>query len=108
MKGFAVEVAYVSKPDIGYTAAIRKVIAKAPEAQQWTFNFDKAGYSGTMDLEIQEGKKFIAWTSIEYKDISRYPARIKAAASALYCEGQKGEFNVIADAMGVVISRNTN
>ena len=42
-----------------------------------------------MDLDIQEGNKFIAWTAIEYKDISRFPARIKAAASALYFEGQR-------------------
>ena len=59
-----------------------------------------------MDLAIEEGLKFTSWTPIEYKDISRFPARIKAAASALYNEVQRGEFNVIPAAMVVVISRN--
>ena len=58
-----------------------------------------------MDLEIQEGNKFIAWTPIEFKDISRFPARIKAAASALYCEGLRGGVRVVAEGMKVVLVR---
>ena len=105
MKGFAVEVAYVSKPVTGYTAVLRKIIKENPYANEWTFEFDKAGYSGTMDLEIQKGDKFIAWTAIEYKDISRFPARIKAAASALYCEGQRGAFRVVVEGLKVMVRR---
>ena len=105
MKGFAVEVAYVSKPETGYTAEMREVIKKDPEANEWTFEFDKKGYSGTMDLEIQKGDKFIAWTKIEYKDISRFPARIKAAASALYCEGLRGGFRVVTEGVKIVVGR---
>ena len=95
----------MSKPETGYTAKRREVIKEDPEANEWTYEFDKKGYSGTMDLDIQEGNKFIAWTAIEYKDISRFPARIKAAASALYSEGLRGRFRVVAEGMKVVVSR---
>ena len=46
LNGFAVEVAYVSKPEKGYTAKMREVIKEDPDANEWTFEFDKAGYSG--------------------------------------------------------------
>ena len=85
---------------------MREVIKEDPEANEWTFEFDKKGYSGTMDLEIQEGDKFIAWTAIEYKDISRFPAGIKAAASALYCEGLRGGVRVMAEGVKVVVGRD--
>jgi hypothetical protein len=84
---------------------MREVIKEDPEANEWTFEFDKGGYSGTMDLEIQEGNKFIAWTPIEFKDISRFPARIKAAASALYCEGQRRGYRVVVEGVKVVVNR---
>ena len=96
LKGFAVEIPYVSNPETGFTAEIRKVIATNPKATEWTFSFDKAGYNGTMELEILEGEKFIAWTHTQYKDITRFPARIKAAASALYFEGYRGGVSVDA------------
>ena len=102
LKGFAVEIPYVSNPETGFTNEIRKVIAANPKATEWTFSFDKAGYNGTMELEILEGEKFIAWTHTQYKDITRFPARIKAAASALYFEGYRGEVNVVVE--GIKIS----
>ncbi len=107
LKGYAVEISYASNPDTGFTAAIREVIAAEPNANEWTFNFEKAGYTGTMDLEIQDGQKFIAWTHNQYKDITRFPARIKAAASALYNEGHKGLFRVVTEGVKVVV-RKTN
>ena len=56
-----------------------------------------------MELEILEGEKFIAWTHTQYKDITRFPARIKAAASALYFEGYRGGVNVVVDGWRVII-----
>ncbi len=42
-----------------------------------------------MDLEIQNEQFFLAWTHVKYDDLTRFPARIKAAATALYNEGQR-------------------
>ena len=94
LKGFAVEIPYVSNPNTGFTAEIKNVIATNPKATEWTYSFDKAGYNGTMELEIQDGKNFIAWTHTQYEDITRFPARIKAAASALYHQKFRGAFRV--------------
>ena len=56
-----------------------------------------------MKLEILEGEKFIAWTHTQYKDITRFPARIKAAASALYFEGYRGGVSVAAESKEFII-----
>ena len=56
-----------------------------------------------MELEIQDGDRFIAWTHTQYKDITRFPARIKAAASALYFEGVKGVVSVTAESKEIII-----
>ena len=54
-----------------------------------------------MELEILEGEKFIAWTHTQYKDITRFPARIKAAASALYFEGYRGGVSVVVEGIRI-------
>ena len=105
MRGFAVEVPYTTRSDSGFSKTIRKVIADAPSSNNWEFEFDKSGYSGRMDLEIQNEHSFVAWTSVRYDDISRFPARIKAAATALFNEGQRGEFNITAAGTRLVIAR---
>ena len=56
-----------------------------------------------MELEILEGEKFIAWTHTQYKDITRFPARIKAAASALYFERHRGGISVTVDGVKIII-----
>lgn len=106
MKGFAVEIPYVTRPDSGYSEAIRKVIADEPGSNRWEFDFGSKGYAGSMDLEIHKELKFVAWTHTSYDDITRFPARIKAAATALLGEGQLGEFNITASGTCIVIKRN--
>ena len=105
MKGFAVEIPYAKRTDSGYSDAIRKVIANNLSSNSWEFNFGSKGYAGSMDLEVHKEHKFVAWTHTSYDDISRFPARIKAAATALFSEGQLGEFNVTASGSGIVIMR---
>jgi hypothetical protein len=105
MKGFAVEIPYATRPDSGYSEAIRKVIADEPGSNSWEFDFGSKGYAGSMDLEIHKEQKFVAWTHTSYDDITRFPARIKAAATALFSERQFGEYKITASGSGVVIKR---
>ena len=65
--------------------------------------FDKEGYDGTMDVEILDGDHFLAWTGSRYKDKTRFPARIKAATTALFAEGFRGEFHIAATGKKVEI-----
>ena len=58
-----------------------------------------------MDLEILSDNHFVAWTHIRYEDISRFPARIKAAATTLYAEGQRGEYTILAYGAAMSIKR---
>lgn len=59
-----------------------------------------------MDLEIYADSHFVAWTHIiRYEDISRFPARIMAAATALYAEGQRGEYTVSVRGTVMTIKR---
>jgi hypothetical protein len=105
MRGFAVEVPYASRPGSGYSGAIRKVIADNPSSNSWEFDFGTNGYTGCMDLEIQKELKFVAWTHTCFNDITFFPARIKAAATALFNEGQCGVFSISARGTGIVINR---
>jgi hypothetical protein len=45
----------------------------------------------------------MAWTGSKYKDKTRFPARIKAAATALFAEGFRGEFSIVAKGRKVEI-----
>jgi len=56
-----------------------------------------------MDIEISKPGTFSAWTGRRYDDPSRFPARIKAAATALFFEGFRGGFQVKARARDVRI-----
>lgn len=105
MRGFAVQVPYAAKKDSGFTATIRKVVASDPTGQQWQHIFDKTGYAGEMDIEISNDQHFIAWTAVRYEDISRFPARVKAAATALVEEGVLGQFHIKAQGTLLTIIR---
>ena len=67
-----------------------------PRPGTWKLKFDKPGYTGDMDVEIREGDTFLAWTASRYDDPTRFPARIKAAATALFAEGLRGSFRISA------------
>ena len=58
-----------------------------------------------MDIEVHKDEHFVAWTAVRYDDVSRFPARIKAAATALFEEGVHGEFHVVAENESVKIVR---
>lgn len=105
MRGFVVQVAYTTRKDAGFSASIRKVIADDPSGLQWQYDFGTKGYSGEMDIEIMNDQNFIAWTPARYDDISRFPARIKAAATALFEEGVLGQFHVKAQGSSLVVVR---
>jgi superfamily II DNA or RNA helicase/predicted house-cleaning noncanonical NTP pyrophosphatase (MazG superfamily) len=105
MRGFAVEVPYAVRSESGFSEIIRNVIARNPAAKEWKCDFGTKGYCASMDVEIQQDQHFVAWTHVRYDDISRFPARIKAAATALFKEGQRGEFNVSAHGIGIIIKR---
>ncbi len=104
-RGFAVEIPYATRTGSGYSELIRKVIASEPNSNIWEFDFQTKGYSGNMNLEIYKEQKFVAWTHTRYDDISRFPARIKAAATALFNERQLGEFNIAARDTRIIIKR---
>ncbi|RWS48883.1 hypothetical protein CKA56_12155 [Arcobacter venerupis] len=55
-------------------------------------NFTKNGYNGNLIIEISEEDYFYANSS--FSDISRFPARIKATASALKSLNFFGKFNI--------------
>jgi hypothetical protein len=56
-----------------------------------------------MEVEIRDGDSFLAWTKSKYKDKTRFPARIKAAATAMKIEGLRGEFQIFAEGRSVKI-----
>ena len=97
MRGFAVEVAYASRRDKGFTKEVRNAIAENPSGIEWECTLGGKGYCGKMDVEVHNDEHFVAWTSVRYDDPSRFPARIKAAATALFEEGLQGEFHVHAE-----------
>jgi superfamily II DNA or RNA helicase len=102
----SVKVPYTKKVDTGYTELIGKVISANFGAASWKVEISgKSGYTGQMDVEILEGSYFLAWTTVRFDDITRFPARIKAAATALYTQGERGEFRIVADQTGLFIVR---
>jgi superfamily II DNA or RNA helicase/HKD family nuclease/predicted house-cleaning noncanonical NTP pyrophosphatase (MazG superfamily) len=105
LRGIVVQIPYSARTDSGYTAVIRKKIITAPENTSWEVSFNGSGYTGKMDVEIRDGESFMAWTTSKYKDKTRFPARIKAAATALFVEGLRGEFHVSAQGTKLEIRR---
>ena len=101
----SVQVPYTAKPQYGYTQAIRLIVANDRHAGQWIHIFDKTGYNAAMDIEIGNDQNFLAWTNVAYNDISRFPARIRAAATALFMEGLRGEFRIEASNAVITITR---
>jgi hypothetical protein len=101
----AVEVPYAIRRDQGFTAQMRSVIAGDPSGIEWHCILGGKGYSGNMDIEVKGGEHFTARTTTRYDDISRFPTRIKAAATALFEEGLHGEFHVVADKDSLKILR---
>lgn len=108
MRGFAVEVAYNARRDNGFTEKVRNAIADNPEGLEWECNLGTKGYSSKMDIEVHKDEHFVAWTHVRYEDITRFPARIKAAATALLEEGQHGEFRIEAQDSSLKIKRKSN
>lgn len=94
--GFKVEISYTRNIQAGFTAIIRKQIADSLKTEKWTITFDRTGYQGKMDIEVRPGDTFTAWTDRIYKDKTRFPARIRAAATALLAENHFGEFHIVA------------
>ena len=103
LRGIVVEIPYAGNADSGYTSKFRQLLSRGPHNKEWTLEFDQKGYTGRMDIEISKPGTFSAWTGRRYDDPSRFPARIKAAATALYFEGFRGAFQVKARARDVRI-----
>jgi len=104
LRGIVVEIPYAKSADSGYTSKFRQLLSRDPQNNKWTLEFDRNGYTGTMELEISKRGTFSAWTGRRYDDPSRFPARIKAAATALFAEGFRGAFRVDAKAREVRIT----
>lgn len=107
MRGVAVQIPYATRRDQGYTWQVREVIAANRAADKWECVFQGAGYTGKMDIEVHKDANFNAWTSVRYDDPTRFPSRIKAAATALFEEGLRGEFEVVAQKDLLRIVRRT-
>ncbi len=80
------------------------LFSKEPNKNSWEIEFPLTGYSGKMEVEIRDGDSFLAWTKSKYKDKTRFPARIKAAATAMKIEGLRGEFQILAEGKNVKIA----
>ena len=105
LRGILVEIPYAAKTESGFTAQFRRILSEDPGGRAWTLHFDKSGYTGAMEIEIENPGRFSAWTARRYDDPSRFPARIKAAATALFAEGFRGGFQVTAGPREVRIVR---
>jgi len=103
LRGIMVDIPYNKKDDTGYTLGFRQIFAGAPQNSRWEKIFETSGYEGTIDIEILNGDHFRAWTGSKFRDKSRFPARIKAAATALKTEGFTGEFQISAEGNRVKI-----
>ena len=54
---------------------------------------DEKGYKGTYHCRIKPEARIVT-ANFHYEDKTRFPARIKAAAIALCCEGFAGTFEI--------------
>jgi superfamily II DNA or RNA helicase/predicted house-cleaning noncanonical NTP pyrophosphatase (MazG superfamily)/HKD family nuclease len=106
LRGVVVEIPYAKNPTTGITARFREVLKEMPDQSQWELSFEKPGYGGSMDIDVVDGKAFRAWTGSRFEDKSRFPASIKAAATALLHEGFRGEFQVSAKDKRVVVKKS--
>ena len=106
LRGILVKIPYTARMESGYTAQFRRILTEAPDSREWSMAFENSGYTGTMEIEITDLNRFSAWTVRIYDDPSRFPARIKAAATALFAEGFRGEFTVAAMPKKVRIVRS--
>jgi len=104
LRGYYVSVPYTTARS-QYTMDIIKAISNNSGAWEWLHEFGTAGYSGEMDIEVFNDRVFTAWTPVKYDDLSRFPARIKAAATALYRCGQTGKFHIEAKAKKIRMAR---
>ena len=105
LRGIVINIKYAAGKDTGYTAKFRRLFAGDRQGTIWEMEFNKSGYNGSMDIEIREGDNFLAWTGRRYKDKSRFPTRVKAAATALYTEGFRGEYHIESKGKKVVINK---
>ena len=103
LRGIVVDIKYAVNKNSGYTAEFRRILGKDPDNTSWQMKFDRGGYEGAMDVDIRDGNSFLAWTGSRYNDKTRFPARIKAAATALFAEGFRGEFSIVATGNNVEI-----
>ncbi|UFS72056.1 hypothetical protein LPW11_07650 [Geomonas sp. RF6] len=97
VRGIAVKVGYAAKKESGYTGMLRGIISGSKDGSAWECSFEGGGYPAKMDIEVHKGDHFVAWTAKRFDDVTRFPARIKAAATALCEEGLHGEFQVVAE-----------
>jgi hypothetical protein len=96
LRGIVTEIPYTVNVDSGLTSEFRMLFSKEPNKNSWEIEFPLTGYSGKMEVEIRDGDSFLAWTKSKYKDKTRFPARIKAAATAMKIEGLRGEYQIFA------------
>lgn len=104
LRGYYVHVSYATQRS-QLTLDIVKAVSNNLDAQEWIHEFRAGGYKGKMDIEIFNDRFFTAWTPVKYDDLTRFPARIKAAATALYRCGQRGQFHIEANDNQILISR---
>lgn len=95
----------------GFTASFTELIRGRREeilsGVPVTFKLEAAGgYSGDLTVEIEEGnaRSFRARTPI--RDITRFPARIKAFATALARNQCHGKFRIVLKAGEIMVQRN--
>jgi hypothetical protein len=70
-----------------------------------TVHLSRQGYNGQVFLTVTKENPGAFWTEEKYKDPTRFPARIRAAAWALYREGKFGTFEVGHDTGTLTIRR---
>ena len=104
LRGIVTEMPYAVNVDSGMTSEFRRLFSKESDKNTWEIEFPRTGYSGNMEVEIRDGDSFLAWTKSKYKDKTRFPARIKAAATAMKIEGLRGEFQISAKGRRVKIN----
>ena len=105
LRGMVVDIPYTKNPDTGITTKFRELLSQSVDQTEWEMLFEKPAYEGSIEIEIVDGDAFRAWTGAKFRDKSRFPARIKAAATALLHEGFRGEFRVEAKGKRVLISQ---
>jgi hypothetical protein len=78
-------------------AAITKNLLKLNNGRTITLNFASGGYGGEIYVTIKPQNRATFSTNWNNTDPTRFPARIKAAATALRDKGFAGCFKIIHD-----------